>query len=211
MNKLVLVSGANRGLGKEVFKIFSESWKDSTVMNINRSGVGELGDLDFKDKNIDFSGITKAIEAFESVIYINNLATIEPIKSVKNLSHKEIEDTTYTNFINPLKLISLLSSTNRNVFILNITTGAAFSVNTSLGLYSSTKAALHKAVEVCNKEEESDKLIAINYDPGRMETDMQRQLAIAKGFSLADVSCRTPFEVSKEIFNLINVNVKKLW
>jgi benzil reductase ((S)-benzoin forming) len=207
MKELILVSGGNKGLGKELFDIFSLKRPNSEIVNINRSGNGPFGSFDYSCKDMDFRAIVDYIEPFERILYINNAATVDPIKPVYKLSHREIEDSVYTNFINPLKMINTLLSSSEQVLIINITTGAAFTTNTELCMYSSTKAAMHRAIEILATEAVGSKSMAINFDPGRILTDMQSKLSVAKDFSLKDIVCKTPFVVAEEIFDVID----KMW
>jgi len=204
-NVLVLITGSNRGLGRELYLKFSESFE---VLGLNRS-QSEAADIriNLAEQEIDLQKISALLPLYKKTIFINNASTINPIKPIAEITFSEIDETIRVNFTNPAKIIKTIVSDSNCFSIINITSGAAFTKNEALALYSASKAAMHRFIDVLEKENEkkSNCMMVVNYDPGRMQTDMQANLLREKNIALDIVSGFTPpKDVANEIFNLVN-------
>jgi benzil reductase ((S)-benzoin forming) len=201
---LILITGCNRGLGKELFRRFSESFE---VVGLNRSLCQETDILiDLADQDIDLKKISTLVSLYKKVIFINNASIINPIKPIAEITLAEIDESIRVNFINPAKIIKTIISSNKCFSVINLTSGAAFTKNEALSLYSATKAAMHRFIDILEKENENNTncLMVVNYDPGRMQTDMQANLLREKNIASDAISNFTlPKDVANEIFNLV--------
>lgn len=201
---LVLITGSNRGLGYELHEKFSEKY---SVIGINRSSDRHNDIIiDLSSQSIDLEAISRRIANAEQIIFISNASTISPIKKIANISPMDIDTSMFVNFINPAKIINLITSSNSRFSIINITSGAAFTKNESLSLYSSSKAAMHRFIEILEKENETNNkcLMVMNFDPGRMQTEMQSALMKEKKMDPDLMSTfNEPKKVAIEIFDFI--------
>lgn len=201
---LILITGCNRGLGKELFIKFSESFK---VVGLNRTQTHETDILiDLADQDIDLEKISTLLQLFKKVVFINNASIINPIRPVSEITLTEIDESIRVNFINPAKIMQTIVSSGNCFSIINITSGAAFTKNEALSLYSASKAAMYRFVDILEKENENNTncLMVVNYDPGRMQTDMQANLLKEKNIaSNAILDFTLPKDVANEIFNLV--------
>jgi hypothetical protein len=65
---------------------------------------------------------------------------------------------------------------------------------------------MHRFIDILEKENENNTncLMVVNYDPGRMQTDMQANLLREKNIASDAISNFTlPKDVANEIFNLV--------
>ena len=117
-----------------------------------------------------------------------------------------IEDSIYINYINPLNIIFSIISTKKKFIVINISSGAALSSNEGLSLYSSSKAAKHRFIDILKKENLSNKdaLYIDNFDPGRMNTDMQKELLSFKNIPNKKYSLSDTENVAKKLFEIVN-------
>jgi len=177
MKTLILITGSTRGLGQAIKNKFD--LENHTVISINR--VAKNPDdivIDLTKKIANMHLLKTKIEEFDTIVFINNAGEINPIKLIGTLTSVEVLKATYINWYNPSLLINEIVKSGKFFYILNITSGAAFSTNVKLSIYSSTKAALHRFIEILSKEQIGEKkcLGIYNFDPGRMQTEMQQHL-----------------------------------
>lgn len=201
-NRLILISGTNRGLGKAL----KEKYINDNVIAINRT-ITEIEDIivDLSDQEIDLELLKEKLKSYEEVVFISNASSIHPIELLINVTEKALEESIYTNYINPSKIILAIIQSHLSYVIVNITTGAVFTANSKLALYSASKSAMHRFIEILNKEQEDNPkaLYIANYDPQRMQTDMQMNLIEAKDLTIDLETLRKPQEVADEIYTIV--------
>lgn len=199
---LIIITGCNRGLGTQLSAVFSPF--DIFCLNRKKYIVSDYV-LDLSAKTIKLNDIIKKASLYDNLVFINNASTISPIEKIRDLELPDIEDTMFINFINPAKIIKTLLHINKKTIILNITSGAAFTSNTNLSLYSASKAAMHRFIEILKKEEEENQKVLLieNFDPGRMNTDMQHKLNNKKNIKLQSSDLQEANSVAKKIYDLI--------
>lgn len=203
---LILITGTSQGLGLAL----KDTFLDYDVIGINRIMQSE-NDLEFdlSDKNFDFKKIKTRIQHYQKVVFISNASIIDPIENIINVDGSDIEDSIYVNYINPSRIILEILKSNSEYIVLNITSGAAFSNNTKLALYSSSKAAMHKFIDILKIEENYNQnaLYIDNFDPGRMKTSMQRNLLYKKMVAIDTVELNEVKEVAKKIYDILGAYI----
>lgn len=201
-NILIIITGTTRGLGKALKTIF----RMYTVLSINRKEI-DKNDIyiDLSEKDINLEKFNNIIKDYEKIFFISNASIIKPIKNIKDLTNDELDISLYTNFLNQAKIIMQIAKSNKKYSILNITSGAAFTSNTKLSLYSSSKAAMHRFIEILKKEEENNTnaLYIDNFDPGRMQTEMQKDLITDKKLNINIENLNIVEEVAANIYQIL--------
>lgn len=201
-NILIIITGTTRGLGKALKTIF----RMYTVLSINRKEI-DKNDIyiDLSEKDINLEKFNNIIKDYEKIFFISNASIIKPIKNIKDLTNDELDISLYTNFLNQAKIIMQIVKSNKKYLILNITSGAAFTSNTKLSLYSSSKAAMHRFIEILKKEEENNTnaLYIDNFDPGRMQTEMQKDLITDKKLNINIENLNIVEEVAANIYQIL--------
>jgi benzil reductase ((S)-benzoin forming) len=199
---LVIISGTTQGLGKELALVFNKF----NVLTINRKDIGQNNIvLDLSSKKINLDNLEKYIKQYSQIVFISNASTINPIKNIKLLSEIELENSIFTNYINPSKIILSIIRANKKYVILNITSGAAFTTNEELSMYSASKAAMHRFVDILKREENGNEkaLLIENFDPGRINTKMQFNLLDKKNISKENIKLNTTLEIANKIYDLV--------
>lgn len=203
IDSLFIITGTTQGLGKELERLFS----NNNILTINRKLINNSSNmvLDLSEKNINLEEFNNIIDDYEKIFFISNASIIKPIKNIKDITNDDLDISIHTNFINQAKIIMKIVQSNKKYSILNITSGAAFTSNTELSLYSSSKAAMHRFIEILKKEEinNPDALYIDNFDPGRMQTDMQRNLISEKKLNLDIENLKTVEEVAEDIYQIL--------
>ncbi|MBN2546847.1 MAG: (S)-benzoin forming benzil reductase [Spirochaetes bacterium] len=194
----VIITGASKGLGEAIVKQLIGT--DSLLFCISRKKNEELtrslgnSNTKFFYKEFDLVDIKK-IESLmndifkninkktiKKIVLINNTAAVTPITSIENASTEEIKNHFNLNLIAPVLLtsifIKLTEDMNIEKKIINITSGAASNPYFGWSCYCSSKAGLNMFSR-CVVLEQKNKMYPVKiilYDPGAMDTDMQKQI-----------------------------------
>ena len=179
-----IITGTSRGLGKSLQNMIIKNNNDIFPFNrkiINNKNFSnyliDLNDAKLLEKmlNNDFK---KTFFKYDLIVFISNAAILKP-SSVNNLSLENIQSSVNINYVAPILILKFLLNLNKNILVMNITSGAKDSKNKGLSLYSSLKLAYYHLLEISNLE--SKRLNVIHYDPGAMDTDMQKILRVKGG------------------------------
>ena len=199
---LFIITGTTQGLGKELERLFS----NNNILTLNRKLINNSNMvLDLSEKNINLDEFNNIIDDYEKIFFISNASIIKPIKNIRDITNDDLDISIHTNFINQAKIIMKIVQSNKKYSILNITSGAAFTSNTELSLYSSSKAAMHRFIEILKKEEinNPNALYIDNFDPGRMQTEMQKDLISEKKLNLNIEELNTGRKVAEDIYQIL--------
>ena len=192
-NKIAVVTGCNRGIGKKILEIFSENGAMvfACVRNINEEFKSYVNELNKKFNNqvipiqCDLSNEAQIKDAANSIlksnkpidILVNNAATIHTaifqMTSIKKL--KEIfeidffSQTIFTQYI----IKSMVK--NKSGSILYISSSSALDGNEGRSAYSSAKAAIIAQAKVLSRELGKHNIRVNAIAPGLTDTDMMRK------------------------------------
>jgi benzil reductase ((S)-benzoin forming) len=193
MKKVIIISGANKGLGKAIAdKYLLET--DVRVISLSRflsddhADSVEAGKLlfiqvDLKEKNIEskLEVVKEFIGSDERIVFVSNAGTIDPIRAIGVFNDNEIADMVAVNVIAPVVITNYLMKYfgNRNLDFVNISSGAATRPIENWSLYCSAKAFVKMFFQIFKEEQkESGNIRTFTIDPGVMDTGMQ---AIIRG------------------------------
>ncbi|NIK11255.1 (S)-benzoin forming benzil reductase [Alkalibacillus almallahensis] len=206
--KYAIVTGASKGLGKEVAKNLMQSGYH--VISVARQQqVDELemltqnnepnyrhisGDLSNVDQieNIATSLAEQLNQqTVEELLIVNNAGMVTPMGPVGQLENETIAKHVTLNLTAPMMLINTLKAqVNPNrLAVINITSGAAEKAIYGWNAYSSTKAAINQYTETAAVEasELGTNDLHIAFSPGVMDTDMQGEIRSATTDEFKDV------------------------
>ncbi|MGV6845371.1 MAG: SDR family NAD(P)-dependent oxidoreductase [Lutibacter sp.] len=187
MNKIVIITGGNKGLGKGLSKVYHKS--GFRVFSISRTlkerfYFAEQFSCDLsKTEKID-STLNKIfdqidLEKYSEIILINNAGDLGNVNTTEKLLASDINYTLSVNLAAPIALsgafIKLTKNFNGIKKIINISSGAAIHPYESWTLYCSTKAGLDMMTKVIAKEQKNlSNGVKINaIYPGIVDTNMQ--------------------------------------
>lgn len=231
-----IVTGASRGLGEAIVKellgnnnviyylsrtrnLTLEDLADSTHTSIffeecDLSEIDQLGAVIQKVfSKIDFNKAKK-------LTLINNAGMIEPIKNVGDANEKDIIANVQLNLLAPMILcehfINETKAYTAQALIVNITSGAANRPIAGWSTYCSTKAGLNMFTNTIGieQEEHKNKVLAIAFSPGIMDTDMQSTIRTADKNDFSSIDqfkeyhekglLRSPSFVARKLINLLS-------
>ncbi len=194
-NKLYIITGVNRGLGEAIFNkllknneaIFAISRTfNSSQENLTKSNIYLLKhDLSKKITPEVLDVLKKNVKIYKEIIFINNASTITPIGKIGEFNNDDIENIIYLNTIAPIIITNHLIKYNKNLTVLNISSGAAKRPITGWSLYCATKSANEMFYETLK---EYDFITIYNINPGVIDTGMQKTIRNTSSDKMPNVS-----------------------
>ncbi|WP_153730710.1 SDR family NAD(P)-dependent oxidoreductase [Sporosarcina obsidiansis] len=185
--KIVIITGASKGIGQELYKQFIES--GATVYGMARTnpdrlqGIQEVDITNFeKASNVVTDIVNRHQNEAESFTLINNAGVIDPIGLVGSLNAREIENAIHVNLTAPIQLsntfIAELVEFRGAKKILNISSGAGRSAYEGWAMYCTTKAGLDHFSRVIAVEQQQAKYPVgiVSIAPGIIDTGMQETI-----------------------------------
>ena len=223
MKKTVIITGANRGLGKAFVDVLIKD-EDCFVISISRSLSKEQKKYSskkfyFLDVDLAENSVTKKITVLKDMIrtkvvyFINNASIIEPICKIEDLNEDAIDKTISVNIKSTVLITKyLLHHFNDHLLsFVNISSGAANRAISNWSLYCSSKAFIQMFFNVAESEYQQHRFF--NIDPGVMDTNMQKSL---RDSDFPDVEnfkdlqkegkLKSPIDVAEEILKTITIN-----
>lgn len=191
-DKVVVISGASRGLGEALTLAFAERGASLAFFSRNRPSIERLsGRLDtLRAKYIAHAFDVRdeaAIESFVSAIrdrfgridvLINNASIIGERAEIATLSierWKEVIDVNVTGtFILTKHCLPLLKS-KHETSIINVSSSVGIRGSKRWGAYAVSKFGLEGFTQVLAEEVKPDHIRVNSVDPGPMATEMRRQ------------------------------------
>ena len=228
MKKLIIITGANRGLGKALVDFVLKD-EDATIVSLSRSihedhkKISETKlvfiktDLSEHFSNSIISIIDKKVTADSEILFFNNASLILPIGKIGSIKEVEIETSIKVNIEFPVNLInSLLNQFPKNkTKLVNIYSGAGNNPISFWSLYGASKAYMKLFFRVLEEENKENADISLySIDPGVIDTGMQKHIrenafpkqdyfiALKEGNKLIK-----PKDAAQRIFNEINYSL----
>lgn len=178
MKKTVLITGASRGLGKELAKVFAENGYDlilacrqSVTLHENGHPVF-TGDLSHP-KTI--SHLAEAAKNYDIDILINN-AAIYVNKPFDEITGDEIQKVIDINLVAPMKLTKFVWPVlaKKSGMIVNINSTAGQSGANGESAYCASKFGLRGFSEALQFDGTKDNVRILNVNVGAMKTNMTK-------------------------------------
>ncbi|KAK3941936.1 hypothetical protein QBC46DRAFT_381314 [Diplogelasinospora grovesii] len=187
VSKVIIVTGASRGIGLAVANHLLNASHNVVLVSRSQQALQDLKDRfpsQVQYLAADLTVLDNASKATELAIksfgrldgVIVNHGVLSPMTRLENASIEEWKALYDANFFSALALVKeaiphLRASKGRIVFT---SSGAATGAYTSWAAYGSSKAALNSLAQHVAVEEPSIAAVAVS--PGRVDTDMQKEL-----------------------------------
>lgn len=196
---VVLITGASRGLGREMACLFAARGArliltargaqalEATVAQLRRESgedaeaaeviavAGDVGSAGHLERLVRLG-----LARFGRIdVLINNASTLgeSPLPRLEALDPRIFEETIRVNVTGPLRLIQLVlpqMKARRSGVIINVTSDAAVEAYAGWGGYGASKAALEQLTRILAAELAGTGLRAYLVDPGEMNTQMHQ-------------------------------------
>lgn len=216
--KHFIITGTSRGIGEQLAIMLLE--RDSYVYGISRGSSDVLCKYkNYSHIQFDLSntmgvqhmlnGIMESIKKddAEMLCLINNVAMLEPLKSIEKCTQEEINENLHISLIAPMILTSCFIQQTENLQlrrkIINISSGSGTCPAPDMSVYCTAKAGLNMFTSCVgaeqNKRENPIEIIAV--DPGMVDTELQR---VARGKNKSDFGLAPFFNTALETGQLIS-------
>ncbi len=225
MSKLMIVTGACGGIGRELVKrIVLEEGLRCCAFVRDAEKLCKVVGSDCFQKTIpivhDFEAVSdqwkKDVESLLSpevreVTLILTACLIGPISKVSDLPSEEIQRNIMTDVMSQVLLVQRLTACCKGkslpLKIVQLDSGAAYRPICGWSLYCAAKAYMSMFLKTLHAEKEAQVVL---YDPGVVDTDMQRQIRTSTQENFPDVELfrkyhmdgklKNPAAVAREIY-----------
>ena len=194
-NKVVLITGASSGIGKAIGEFLAA--KGYRVYGTSRNpkeqeknGIKFLA-LDVTKVETIEQAVEKILQQEKRIDYLVNNAGMGitgPIEETPDEEIRKVFDTNYFGVINVIKAVLPAMRSQKDGFIINITSIAGYMGLPYRGIYSATKGALELTTEAFRMELKEFNIKMTNIAPGDFATN------IAAGRYHAPVVKGSPYE-----------------
>lgn len=196
-SKLVVITGASRGIGAGVARVFAA--RGLKLGLCARTFDGLDADPSALRAQVDVCD-GAAVERFAREVedrlgpidlWVNNAAVLEPVGPVRDLETEAVRAHLDTNvlgvFHGTRAYVRHLARVKRPGVLVNVSSGAAQRAIAGWGVYCASKAAVERMTEVVALEEGPRGLRAHSVSPGVVDTDMQRTIRASSADRFPDV------------------------
>jgi NAD(P)-dependent dehydrogenase (short-subunit alcohol dehydrogenase family) len=191
--RVALITGASRGLGLEVARLFAEKHMPLIITARNaealQEAADELGRLtpvlaiagNVSDQSHARRLVSEGMQSFGRIdVLVNNASSIgpSPMPALESYPLDRFSEVLAVNVVAPLRLVQLVlpqMRERRSGVIINVSSDAAINAYAGWGGYGASKAALEQLSRVLATELEGSDVRVYTVDPGDMNTQMHRE------------------------------------
>ncbi len=180
-NKVVLITGANRGIGKSLVKACLEKGARkiyATARDVNK--IPDFGNDRVVALTLDITDNTQILEVLEKTkdteVLINNAGVLSPGNILEG-EINAIENDMNVNYLGTIQMMQAFApilEKNTPSKIINIASIVAYSPLPSIAGYSASKTALYSATLSVRIELEKKGVTVHAVNPGAIDTDMNK-------------------------------------
>jgi NAD(P)-dependent dehydrogenase (short-subunit alcohol dehydrogenase family) len=190
--KVVLITGASRGIGAEAGRVFAAAGANVALLARSADAVtalaADIGDDVAMALPCDVADAAAMADAVDQVVarwgrldvLINNAGVIEPIARMEQAdpaTWARVIDINVNGVFNGMRAALPVMKSQGGGSILTISSGAAHSPIEAWSHYCASKAAVAMLTSCLHHEEADAGIRAIGLSPGTVATQMQREIA----------------------------------
>ena len=195
-NKVCIVTGSSRGIGKEIALLFAEEGADVIVNDVRQGSADEwiasnsLGEhlhpyyFDISDPAAVRQNVMAIYRTFGHIDVLVNNAGVEFNELIGMISRENMEKMFNVNVYGTIEMIQAVSrmmARNENGgSIINISSMVGLRGNPGQLVYSATKGAVIGLTKTAAKELASKKIRVNSIAPGLTQTEMMEQADLEK-------------------------------
>ncbi|MBF6137137.1 SDR family oxidoreductase [Nocardia otitidiscaviarum] len=180
-----LITGASRGLGAAVARELAPTHRLVLGARTERSLAPILSELPgatgFPVELTDYEAVARAAEPIERLEVLVHNAGVADLGTIADSSVAQWRNTLEANLIAVAELTRVLLPALRaaNGHVVLINSGAGLRANAGWGVYAASKFGLRAFADALRLEESALRVTSVH--PGRIDTDMQREIVAGEG------------------------------
>lgn len=179
-NHTVLITGASRGIGKSLFKAYSDLGANVIGTTTDKKKVKKKNflEVNFENDKSTYSFYEKIKKLKKIDILINN-AGINEISSIQNLSEKSLKKIVNVNLLAPIlltKIVSQKMTKRKSGSIINIGSIFGHISKDQRSSYSATKSGLEGFTKAASLDLAKYGILVNSVCPGFVNTDLTRKI-----------------------------------
>jgi NAD(P)-dependent dehydrogenase (short-subunit alcohol dehydrogenase family) len=179
-NKIAIVTGASRGLGKEITRTLSDA--GASVFKVARDSSMDLS-IDLADPAAPHQVVAACLAKFGGIdILVNNAGVLGTVGPLERVPFADWQAAFSVNLFAPAHLCQLVAPIMRSRGggkIINLSGGGATSPRPDFTAYGASKCALVRLTETLAIELAEAKIDVNAVAPGAMNTDMAKRVLAA--------------------------------
>lgn len=187
VNKVVVITGGSKGLGKGLAKSFIDNGSKVIITSTNESElkltaseIGAIGLTVDATSAEETEGLAnKVVDEYGHIdIWINNAGIQIAPTTIENVSNEKLRrlfDVNYFGYFNGVQSALRAMKKNGNGIIININSTAGLSGKTGLSAYSSSKFAVKGMSESVREEIKDSRIKLFQVFPGGIQTDIYHE------------------------------------
>lgn len=204
---LYITTGVTRGLGRSIYELLGK--RGALQVGISRSmpfdsnniavSIPHVGFIEWDFSHTPSSSVQSQIEKklfnfisstkCKTVVLISNAGSIMPISQSTLMPIEELAVSLNINCLAPTFLAATLAAItepmNVKLLIVSVTSGAALHPIAGWQAYCTSKSAVKMALGVLSHE--NSHVRVVDFDPGVLDTDMQRDIRSSGSASMPNV------------------------
>ena len=179
-DRTVLITGASRGIGKHLFKAYSDLGANviGTTTNDKKYGNKNLLKVNFENEK-STNSFYKKIKKIKKIDILINNAGINEISSIQNLSEKSLKKIINVNLLAPILLTKIISQKmikRKSGSIINIGSIFGHVSKSQRSSYSATKSGLEGFTRAASLDLAKYGVLVNSVCPGFVKTDLTRKV-----------------------------------
>lgn len=207
-NQTVLITGASRGIGKSLFRAYSNLGANVIGTTTDKKKIINKNFLEVNFENEESTNsFYKKIKKLKKIDILINNAGINKISSIQNLDEKSLKKILNVNLLAPILLTKIVSKKmikRKSGYIINIGSIFGHISKSQRSSYSAAKAGLEGFTKAASLDLAKYGILVNSVCPGFVKTDLTKKiLGLNKIKQLEEEIPLGRLSSSEEIVNLI--------
>lgn len=216
----IIVTGCTSGLGLELHRMLAASADEQRccvflgrdLERINQHSKFIYLEVDFSQEYCPQLLLSSLPDNITRITLISNAGMVSPIEQVDSLPSDTFTAAVKVNFVTPAAITSSLAAWtkyNQALFrVINVSSGAANRAINGWASYCATKAGFKMFLDVLSVEQSDSEIV--HFDPGVMNTAMQKTIRSSNTESMADVELFVEYKNKNKLNNTRDVATRLL-
>lgn len=184
-DKIILVTGAGSGIGRETSRVLAEEGATVVMMDVNAEGLAETANLvgesrhsipiDLTDSKMVAEAVAKAVEEYgklDGLVHCAGISSRKPLNVLNKEGFEKVLDVNFYAFVELVKVFSKKKYSNDGASIVVMSSISSIRGYKAKSEYNVSKAAVDAFVRCMSMELASRRIRVNSVMPGEVLTPM---------------------------------------